>query len=144
MAIEGVGATGGEAVTIAGAALDAAVAHAREAAPRECCGVLIGRRRDITASFRTRNAADDPNRFLIEPADHIEARRQARGCGLEVVGFYHSHPRTDARPSPADLAEASYPGHLFLIVGLRSDPADIGLFRFEGERFLEVPFVRTP
>lgn len=142
MAIEGVG--GGEAVTIAGAALDAAVAHAREASPGECCGVLLGRRHEIAASFRTRNAADDPNRFLIDPADHIEARRHARGRGLEVVGFYHSHPRTDARPSPADLAEAAYPGHLFLIVGLRSDPADIGLFRFEDERFLEVPFVRTP
>ena len=138
------GAIGPDPVTIVGAALDAAVAHAREASPGECCGVLLGRRQDIADSVRTRNLATDPNRYLMDPADHIAARRQARRRGLEVVGFYHSHPRRDARPSPADLADASYPAHLFLIVGLGSDPADVRLFRYENERFLETPFVRTP
>jgi desampylase len=124
------------------AALDSAVAHAREAAPNECCGLLLGRGDEVVRVARTRNIADDPaNRFLIDPADHFVALRMARERGLEVAGFYHSHPNSPAEPSARDLAEFSFPGHLYLIVGLRGEPAEIGLFRFDGGNFQRVSFV---
>jgi desampylase len=123
-------------------ALDSAVAHAREAAPNECCGLLLGHDDEVVEAARSRNIADDPaNRFLIDPADHFAALRMARERGLEVVGFYHSHPRSPAEPSARDLAEFSYPDHLYLIVGLRGDPAEISLFRFDGGNFQRVSFV---
>ena len=91
--------------------------------------------------MRARNAADDrARRFLIDPADHFAARRIARERGLEVVGFYHSHPASPAEPSPRDLAEFSYPDHLYLIVSLRAEPVEIGLFRFERGSFQRVSF----
>ena len=115
--------------------------HARESAPDECCGLLLGRAGEIIESARARNVAGDPlTRFLIEPADHIAARRDARHRGLEVVGFYHSHPASPAEPSPRDLAEFSYPDHLYLIVSLRAEPVEIGLFRFERGSFQRVSF----
>ena len=124
-------------------ALDAVVAHAREAAPAECCGLLIGGRREVVEAFRSRNAADRPTRFLIEPQDHFAAIRSARSRGLEIVGFYHSHPHSPAVPSATDVSEANYPDYVSLIVGLRSEPPDARLFRYDGRNFHEEPFVTT-
>lgn len=112
------------------------VAHAREAAPDECCGLLLGRGGTIDEAARTRNIADDPTmRFLVDPKDHFDRRRTARERGLEVVGFYHSHPHSPAEPSARDLAEFSYPDHLYVIVSLRAGPAQVAVFRFEGGCF---------
>jgi proteasome lid subunit RPN8/RPN11 len=124
-------------------AIDTIAAHAREAAPAECCGVLIGRAGEIVEAVRTRNAADRPTRFLIEPRDHFEAIRMARARRLEVVGYYHSHPHSAAQPSETDVAEANYPDQLSLIVSLAADPPELRLYRFDGRNFLEEPFVTT-
>src|SRR5262245_41454334 len=92
--------------------IDAVVAHAREAAPTECCGLLVGRGTEILSARPARNIAVQPTRFLIDPKDHIDGRREARGQGLDVVGFYHSHPHSPPDPSATDRAEADYPDHL--------------------------------
>jgi proteasome lid subunit RPN8/RPN11 len=121
---------------------DAVEAHAREAAPAECCGLLLGRDRDIVDAVRARNIAADPStRFLIEPEDHFAARRAARERGLGVVGFYHSHPRSTPEPSARDRAEFSYPNHLYLIISLCVEPVAIGLFRFDEGNFQRISFV---
>jgi proteasome lid subunit RPN8/RPN11 len=123
--------------------IDTIVAHAREAAPAECCGVLVGCAGDVVDAVRTRNAADRPTRFLIEPRDHFAAIRAARVRQLDVVGYYHSHPQSPARPSETDVAEATYPNHLALIVSLASEPPDVKLYWFDGRNFLEEAFVTT-
>jgi proteasome lid subunit RPN8/RPN11 len=113
-------------------ALAEVVAHARQVAPAECCGVLVGRPGQIVAAAPTGNLSDDPNRFLIDPKDHLAALHASRRAGLDVVGFYHSHPRSAAVPSERDLAELSYPDCLYLIVGRPHDAApEVRLFRME-------------
>ena len=114
---------------------DAVVAHARDAAPAECCGLLVGSAGAITSAIRARNIADSPSRFLIDPQDHIRARRDARAADLDVIGFYHSHPHSAPVPSATDVAEASYPNHLYLIVSLKEEAAELRLYRFTGEAF---------
>jgi proteasome lid subunit RPN8/RPN11 len=128
-------------IRVSRAAIDAVLAHARETAPAECCGLLLGRATNIVEAVRTRNVADHPSRFTIDPKDHIDGRRDARRRGLEVVGFYHSHPRSPSTPSETDRVEADYREHLHMIVSLLADPADVGLYRFDGGNFLPVPFV---
>jgi proteasome lid subunit RPN8/RPN11 len=103
--------------------------------------MLVGRRDEIVEAVRARNVASRPStRFVIDPADHFAARRDARRRGLEVVGFYHSHPTSPPEPSARDLAEFSYPGHLYVIVSLAAEPAEIRLFRFAAGNFHPVPF----
>jgi proteasome lid subunit RPN8/RPN11 len=128
--------------TIPRGVVDDIVVHARGAAPAECCGILVGRAGAILASSRAANIAEDPvHRFLLDPADHFRARRSARERSLDVVGFYHSHVHVSARPSPTDLAEASYDGHAYLIVSLAAEPPEIALFELEAGNFREVPLV---
>jgi proteasome lid subunit RPN8/RPN11 len=122
------------------AALEAIIAHARASRPRECCGLLLGGNGRILEAVATRNLAESDTRFLVDPQGHIDARRAARARGLEVVGFYHSHPHSAAVPSPTDLAEAAYPRHLYLIVGLGGATPDVRLFWLDEGRFQSIEF----
>jgi proteasome lid subunit RPN8/RPN11 len=122
-------------------ALDVIVAHARAETPAECCGMLVGSGTSIDKAVRARNIAARPTRFLIDPQDHIDARRAARDDGLEVVGFYHSHPRSPAWPSPTDVTEAAYPDSVHLIVSLEGGAAEARLFRIAHGSAIELPLV---
>jgi len=129
-------------ITIACGVIDGIVAHARDSVPAECCGLLLGGADTVLAAAPARNIADDPaRRFLIDPKDHIDGRRHARDRGLQVVGFYHSHPVSPAEPSAADLAEASYPGHLYVIVSLAAATPNVTVYRFDAGNFQPMPFV---
>ncbi len=129
-------------MTLARSVCESVIGHARDAAPGECCGLLLGRGEEIVDAFRARNVADDPaRRFVIDPADHFAGRRAARSRELEVVGFYHSHPRSPAEPSPRDLAEFTYSGSLYLIVSLHAEPAQINVFHVDARNYRRLPFV---
>ena len=119
-------------------AFDAVLAHARDAAPHECCGVLLGVGPRIAQAVRGRNLEAGTTRFLLDPHDHIEARRQARSGHQEVLGFYHSHPHSAAVPSPTDVAEATYPDALSVIVGVREGTVEVRAFRIVGGEVDEV------
>lgn len=129
--------------TIEGDALDAAVGHARETVPAECCGLLVGRGDQILKAVRARNLHEGLDRFLIDPRAHIDALRDARAAGLEVLGFYHSHPHSMARPSRADLEEAAYPDHVHMIIGLESEEADVRLYAMAEGAYTEIGLVRV-
>jgi desampylase len=106
------------------------VAHAAREAPRECCGLLIGRRGRVAFTLPMPNADPRPRTgFRVDPAEHIAARRVLRRLvpALDIVGVYHSHPSSAAVPSPRDLAEAHYPEWLFVIVG--NAAASVRVFR---------------
>jgi len=122
-------------------ALDLIVAHARAETPAECCGMLVGSGASIDKAVRARNIAARPTRFLIDPKDHIDARRAARDDGREVLGFYHSHPRSPAWPSPTDVSEAAYPDSVHLIVSLEGGAAEARLFRIAHGSAIELPLV---
>jgi proteasome lid subunit RPN8/RPN11 len=124
-------------------AVAAMVAHARESAPAECCGVLVGAGELVVEAVPAKNLSPDPNRFLLDPRTHIAAEREARGRGLAVVGFYHSHPHSAPRPSPTDIAEASYAEAVHVIVSLAGAEPCLGVFRIGSDGASSVPFEVT-
>jgi proteasome lid subunit RPN8/RPN11 len=128
-------------MTIPSSVADAVIAHAKECQPRECCGILLGTPDQITEVARAANLAESPTRFLIDPKAHLDARRSARARGLEVVGFYHSHPHSPALPSATDLAEAEYPGCVHLIVGFVGGTPEIRMFNYADGRATELTSV---
>lgn len=91
--------------------------EAARAAPREACGLLLGRGA-IEELRPTANVAADPLRhFEIDPAALIAVHRAARDGGLPVFGYYHSHPAGPPEPSATDRASASGDGRVWAIVG---------------------------
>ena len=109
-------------MTVAPGVIADMLAHAREEAPRECCGLLIGTSDAIERSVRARNLADRATRYLIDPEDHFAAIHAARRNGREVVGAYHSHPSGPPVPSATDRAEAnSGADFVYVIVSLMDE-----------------------
>jgi proteasome lid subunit RPN8/RPN11 len=104
------------------ATLDAAIrAHGREAFPHECCGAMLGRDGVVAEAFRLPNMTEEGprRRFLVRPEDYRAAEQRARDTGLELLGFYHSHPDHPARPSQYDLDHA-WPSFSYVIVSVMS------------------------
>ncbi len=112
--------------------------HAIACYPRECCGILIGNevegRRTASLAVACRNAyeGDQKDRFLIDPLDQLAAQKQSRALGLDVVGFFHSHPDEGAYFSKTDLAN-HWPGYSNVVISLREGSfADAKCFRVTG------------
>jgi desampylase len=91
--------------------------EATRAHPRECCGLLLGKGNRVALAQPAANVHPDPeSHFEIDPKALIAAHRAARGGGLELLGYYHSHPGGRAEPSAADQAAASGDGRIWAIV----------------------------
>jgi proteasome lid subunit RPN8/RPN11/uncharacterized damage-inducible protein DinB len=120
------------------------LAHAREAASRECCGLLVGSGTTIDESIRSTNLDPDPNRYRIDPKVHIETNRRLRGSGRGVIGVYHSHPHSPAIPSRTDYLEAYYSEFIWVIVSLAAPEAEaVAAYRLTPTGFVLVPIERT-
>jgi desampylase len=91
--------------------------EAARAHPRECCGLLLGKGGRVALAQPAANVHLEPARhFEIDPKALITAHRAARAGGLEVLGYYHSHPGGRPEPSAADRAAASGDGRIWAIV----------------------------
>ena len=103
---------------------DAIRRHGEETYPYECCGVLLGRFGDgsneVEEAVRAGNIRTDSahNRYQIAAQELVKIQRQGRERGLDIVGFYHSHPDHPAQWSKTDLAEAHWIGCSYVITAV--------------------------
>src|SRR5271157_1253622 len=113
--------------------------HSAADYPNECCGIFLGKAngeaKQVTEVVALKNLRHDPsraqellpvddagreterNRFLIDPLDQLRVEKDARARGLEVLGYYHSHPDHPARPSNYDC-EHAWPWLSYIIVSV--------------------------
>lgn len=119
------------------------VDQALKEAPKEAVGILAGRRGDdsvVERTYAAKNAAKTPRtRYEIGPQEQIKLLDRIDEAGLDVVGFYHSHPNGPAKPSAVDAQLASWPGYLYVVVSLDGGSATFGGWRWSGERFEPEP-----
>jgi [CysO sulfur-carrier protein]-S-L-cysteine hydrolase len=98
--------------------IDAIHAQAVEKAPIEACGFLMGLQGRITRRYPMINAEAREDHFTFDPNEHITALKVAKEEGLDIIGMYHSHPATPARPSAEDIRLAHYPAIIYVITSL--------------------------
>src|ERR1700677_5079463 len=111
-------------------------AHGEETYPNECCGVLLGKSiagenpaiapiNSVHQIVRAGNTRTDSahNRYHIAPIELVKIQRQARTAGLDIVGFYHSHPDHPAQWSKTDFAEAHWLCCSHIITSIEQDKA---------------------
>jgi proteasome lid subunit RPN8/RPN11 len=119
--------------------IDEIIAHAREDAPDECCGLIAGRDGRSERVFRMNNAAHSPLRFEVAPLEVMRTLEAIDEAGLEVGGLYHSHTRTAPYPSQTDVTYAeAWPGTPWLIVGLANGDAEVRTYRIDGADISEL------
>ena len=105
--------------------------HGERTYPHECCGVLLGRSSEdgnaVEAAIEAGNTRTDSahNRYNIAPQELIRIQRQGRERGLDIVGFYHSHPDHPAQWSKTDFEEAHWIGCSYVITSVEQGTAQV-------------------
>jgi proteasome lid subunit RPN8/RPN11 len=106
---------------IAPSALEAIREHGAEGYPHEICGIMLGPRGEgwVSEVRRARNIIVERarDRYEIDPRDHIRIQKEADAEGLDIVGYYHSHPDHPAQASRFDT-ERAWAGYVYLIVSI--------------------------
>ncbi len=123
------------------AILDAMLAEAARAHPSECCGILLGEGDTITAIVPAANVHASPeSHFEIDPQALVDAHRDARSGGPQVLGYYHSHPNGLARPSATDEAMATGQRLIWAIIAA----GRVTFWREGDARFAALPYEACP
>jgi len=120
--------------------------HAAEEYPRECCGALLGREaadglREVLRVVALANRSEDAprHRFLLSAGDVREVERLAREAQCELLGWYHSHPDSPARPSEYDR-EQGWPWYSYVIVSVaKGVPGEMTSWRLADDRSAFLP-----
>jgi [CysO sulfur-carrier protein]-S-L-cysteine hydrolase len=116
---------------------DELIAHAREDAPDECCGMIAASEGRAVALYRARNAAASPLRYEMEPDELYRIQMEIEDRGWDLGAIYHSHTRSAPYPSQTDINLAFYPEALYLIVGVADPEPELRAFRIVGGRVHE-------
>jgi proteasome lid subunit RPN8/RPN11 len=119
-------------VKISRAAFEEIQAHGAEGYPNEICGIMVGPKGEgmATEARRARNMVVERSRdrYEIDPRDHIRIMREADSEGLDIVGYYHTHPDHPAQASRFDT-ERAWTGYVYLIVSVqKGTPVDANAF----------------
>jgi len=110
--------------------IDEMIAHARQEAPNECCGILGGKDGRVLQLYRAANAEQSPYRYSVDSRDLFRTHRECEERDWEFVGIYHSHTFSEAYPSPTDIRLAFWPEALYFLVSLRdSESPDVRAYR---------------
>ena len=115
-------------------------AHGVETYPHECCGAILGTddegARTVRDLMPLQNRRDDSprNRFEVTPDDVRLAEKTASAKGVDLIGWYHSHPDAPARPSEFDR-EHAWPWYSYIIVSIQNGaPHDMNSYRLQDDR----------
>jgi proteasome lid subunit RPN8/RPN11 len=153
-----------EAVGMSPDVLHELYAHALDAQPEECCGLVLGHdERRFSKVVRCRNEmnlrhTEDPQRFprdsrsgfWMSEVDAQRALEAAEATGLRVTAIYHSHVDVDAYLSELDLEYAEpgvYPDAAQVVIAVSEGGVKrVAIFEREGvgHPFLGHPVASEP
>jgi len=132
---------------------DELLAHAREDAPNECCGLVGGRDGELTTYYRVRNAEASPLRYMLDPSEQLRTNNEMEERGEELAAIYHSHTGSPAYPSQTDINLALidrreggkvvgktplFPGTIYLIASLAEGEAPLRGFSIDEDGVTEI------
>jgi [CysO sulfur-carrier protein]-S-L-cysteine hydrolase len=122
-------------VVIPGEVREQLVAHSKQEAPNEACGLVFLRDGRAERYQPGRNAASSPYRFELEFDDPNIWFAEDDGYELAV---FHSHISAPARPSRTDVENIGlWAGKPYLVYSIGKD--DLAAFRIEDGQIEELP-----
>jgi proteasome lid subunit RPN8/RPN11 len=110
------------------------VAHAREDAPNECCGMIAADAGEAVRVYRATNTAASPLRYEIDSRELYTIQTEIEDSGWDLGAIYHSHTRSAPYPSQTDINLALYPEALYVIIGVADDEPEVRAFRIADRR----------
>ncbi len=104
--------------------------HGKSCYPEECCGIILGKsgggKRNVSdvCEFQNHQEENRRRRFFVTPREYMRAERIAAEKGLELLGFYHSHPDHPAIPSEFDR-EHALPWFTYIVLAVEGGEAKV-------------------
>lgn len=98
-------------------------------APVEACGYLAGKGDVVITHYPMKNKDNSSDHFSLDPAEQFAVIRKVRESSLDIIGVYHTHPVTPARPSEEDIRLAYDPSIIYVIASLIPENKNIKAFR---------------
>jgi [CysO sulfur-carrier protein]-S-L-cysteine hydrolase len=127
---------------IAKSLYDEIVSHAQQDAPDECCGIVSSSDGEAVKVYRTTNVEASPFRFVIDGNEQYRINQEIEDAELDLGAIYHSHTRSEPRPSQTDINFArNWPGVLWIIVGLADGEPDVRTWSIDGANVSEAELV---
>ena len=132
------------------------LAHAREDAPNECCGLIGGLDGVARTVYRARNAEASPLRYNLDPQDQFRIMQEIDEAGEELAAIYHSHTKSPAYPSQTDInlalmdrreegkvvgKEQIFPGVIYLIASLADGEKPLRGFEISEDEVREIELI---
>lgn len=108
--------------------LDQITEQAMRDKPLECCGYLAGEGKTISKAISMENIDKSPHHYSFNPEEQFKVIKQIRKDKLKVLGVYHSHPESPARPSEEDIRLAYDPSLLYVIISLQNAETSVRSF----------------
>lgn len=128
-----------ETLSLPAAMREEIVAHSRELAPRECCGVIVGPPGVPAELHRLTNLESGVDRYLVDDDELYALSRANDERGWDFVAIYHSHPVSVAFPSKTDRELAFWEDAVYVICSLQHPDAPIlRAFRIVADAVTEV------
>lgn len=115
--------------------------QAEREAPVESCGYLAGTEGRVTRHFPMMNIDGKEDHFSFDPQEQFRVLKAARQEGLRIIGIYHSHPASPARPSPEDVRLAYDPTVVYVIISLLGSTRSIRGFYIRKGEIVEEPLI---
>ena len=113
------------------------IMHCQKEFPLEACGILLGKRdnndRIVERIYKTENILRSSTHFQINPEEQLNIFIKADKNGLDIIGFYHSHPSFGVKASKNDVSSANYPDCIYLIYSNRDN--EFKCYLWNGEKF---------
>ncbi len=125
---------------------DRMICHSLDAYPIEACGLLVGSpgedgAANVESAYPAENIAASARIYEVDPRAYLRADRQAEASGCQIIGVYHSHTHTDARPSMTDIERAPDPEWHYVLVSLRDVHPSARSWRTAGGKVVEEQIV---
>lgn len=118
------------------------IQQAREHLPVECCGILAGRVEgesiEVVDVYSMTNVDQSPEHFSLDPEEQFKVYYAIREKGLKLLGNYHSHPASPARPSQEDIRLAYDPEAVYMILSLQEEIPVLRAFRIQNGEYAEI------
>ena len=117
--------------------IDELIEQAKNDAPNESCGYLLGTGNIVTQNYPMENIDHSPEHFSFEPREQFAALRYARQHNLQILANWHSHPASPSRPSQEDLRLANDPTIRYAILSLLNDIPRLNSFKIVAGEVVE-------
>jgi len=94
------------------------ISHCKSVYPNEACGLLAGKEDIPEKIYKMTNIEKSGVSYMMDPEEQFRVMKEMRNNGHKMLAIYHSHPHSQAYPSPKDVSLAFYSDQIYIIVGL--------------------------